>query len=68
MAKLLLLVVGVWLVLTILKRYQKNMSDQQKPKVSEDMVKCAHCGVHLPKSESIFINQRYYCCQEHSND
>jgi uncharacterized protein len=29
------------------------------------MVQCVHCGVHLPRSESVTGNGRSYCSQEH---
>jgi len=31
----------------------------------ERMVACAHCGVHLPESESLERNGRRYCSEEH---
>lgn len=31
----------------------------------EQMVKCAHCGVNQPISESILTHGRYYCCNAH---
>ena len=31
----------------------------------EQMVTCAHCGVNQPVSESVLVDGRYYCCQEH---
>lgn len=32
---------------------------------AEDMVACAHCGVYLPKSESILDNGNRFCSQAH---
>jgi uncharacterized protein len=29
------------------------------------MVKCAHCGIHLPRSESIASGNLSFCCEEH---
>jgi uncharacterized protein len=29
------------------------------------MVRCAQCGVHLPKSESILVGGNFFCCAEH---
>ena len=29
------------------------------------MVRCAHCGVHLPRDEAITLDTRHYCCAEH---
>ncbi|MFP5485508.1 MAG: PP0621 family protein [Gammaproteobacteria bacterium] len=31
----------------------------------QDMVACAHCGVHLPRTESVTHGPRSYCCAEH---
>ena len=34
--------------------------------VNEDMVRCAHCGVHVPRSESISGDGDFFCSEEHS--
>jgi uncharacterized protein len=31
----------------------------------EDMVRCVHCGVHLPRSESITSEGEFFCSDEH---
>jgi uncharacterized protein len=31
----------------------------------EDMVRCAHCGVHLPESEGIRSEEGCFCSDEH---
>ncbi len=31
----------------------------------QDMVSCAHCGLHLPKAESIPGKRAVYCSAEH---
>ena len=31
----------------------------------ERMVDCSECGVHLPVSEAIQSEGRYFCCEEH---
>ncbi|ACT49481.1 MULTISPECIES: PP0621 family protein [Methylovorus] len=67
MAKLLLLVVAAWLVYSILKRYAKNLDTRDtRPSGEEKMVKCAHCGVHLPQSESVRMAQTDYCSLAHA--
>jgi len=30
-----------------------------------DMVRCAHCGVHLPRPEALAEGALHYCSQEH---
>lgn len=32
----------------------------------EDMVKCAHCGIHFPKNEAVLGDERHFCCEQHS--
>ena len=34
-------------------------------KQPQNMVACAHCGVHLPRSEALTHGPRTYCCAEH---
>ena len=29
------------------------------------MVVCAHCGVHLPESDSISVQGKFYCSEAH---
>jgi uncharacterized protein len=31
----------------------------------ERMVGCQQCGVHLPLSEAVQSQGRYFCCEEH---
>ena len=33
---------------------------------SETMVRCAHCGVHLPRSEASLIDQNTWCSTAHA--
>jgi hypothetical protein len=32
---------------------------------AEDMVQCATCAVHLPRSEAFLVKGKFYCCQSH---
>lgn len=74
MVKIILLAIAIWLVISVLKNYRKNLeaSSEAAPKPadestikSESMVQCAHCGVHLPTSDSFLADGRYYCCEAH---
>jgi uncharacterized protein len=33
---------------------------------AESMVRCAYCGVHLPRSEATLINGKTWCDREHA--
>jgi uncharacterized protein len=74
MVKIILLAIAIWLVISVLKSYRKNLeaSSGAAPKpvdksesASESMVQCAHCGVHLPTSDSFLVDDKYYCCEAH---
>jgi uncharacterized protein len=74
MIKIILVAIAIWLVISVLKGYRKNLqaSATEKPAdnnaiKSESMVQCAHCGVHLPTSDSFLVNGQYYCCEAHIN-
>jgi len=67
MGKYLLLIIGVivvfWLVRNSLRR--RARAQEQSKTLAEDMVRCAECGMHLPRGESLITRDRYYCCAEH---
>ncbi|PMS34591.1 uncharacterized protein B0G57_11410 [Trinickia symbiotica] len=39
---------------------------QTAPSLAEPVVRCAACGVHAPKSESLFAEGLYFCCADHA--
>ncbi|WP_255531443.1 MULTISPECIES: 1,6-anhydro-N-acetylmuramyl-L-alanine amidase AmpD [Polynucleobacter] len=78
MFKWLLLFAGAYLFYLWIKGQKQVNSSKartQNPKPDkaqraiepEAMVPCQHCKVHLPKSEAIGFEERFYCTQEHLN-
>lgn len=70
MAKLILIAIAIWLIIIVLKRYRKGFDSSENQDAggqqsSETMVQCAHCGVHLPASESIQSHGQFFCSQAH---
>lgn len=69
MSKLILLLFLGLLAYIVFKGYQRTASrragDSGRPKAPERMVACAHCGVHLPESESLEGNGGRFCSEEH---
>lgn len=68
MAKILVIVLGLVLAYWLLKRYRKGLSRREERGQGgsgEDMVRCARCGLHLPRSESIVADSEFFCCAEH---
>jgi len=61
----LLVVVAVWLLRRALRSGERPDFDS-KPPVHGELVSCAHCGVHLPRSEARTAGERLYCSEEHA--
>ena len=67
--KLLLLILIVVLAYWILRGYKKKLNRRaESTRGAEDMVRCARCGLHLPRSESLQLDQAFYCSLEHRPD
>lgn len=66
MSRLLFLAVIAAVVYWLLKSFRNETSrDEEVSMQAEDMVRCVHCGVHLPKRESILVGGEYFCGEEH---
>ena len=65
MSRLLLLIAIVIVVYWLFRSYLKGNTPQSHNQAAEDMVRCAHCGLHLPKGESIVADGLTFCCAEH---
>jgi len=64
MSRLLLLIAIAAAIYLLIRSYRKNRPRQDEI-VAEEMVRCEHCGVHLPKSESVQSDGHFFCCAEH---
>lgn len=64
MSRLFLLIAIATVVYLLVRSYRKSVPPQDRSE-AEDMVRCAHCGVHLPKSESIMAGGHHFCGVEH---
>ncbi|MGE6384689.1 PP0621 family protein [Pseudomonas sp. NPDC078416] len=62
---LALIVAVVW----FFKRLTKGPAPRPKPATSEldaaPMVRCAQCGVHVPRDRALSQNQQWYCTEAH---
>jgi len=66
--KILLLIAIGFVVLAVIRTYQRSLNKPSTPardQTVEDMVKCAHCGVNLPRSEAIYSGGEFFCTPEH---
>lgn len=71
MSKIVILAIAIaaalWLLRGLRKRPQKD-SPPAAPPGAEDMVRCARCGVHLPRGEAVISQQRFFCSSQHERE
>ena len=66
--KILLLIVVGFVVWALIRNYQRSLNKpttRSGERAVENMVKCAHCGVNLPRSEAIYSGGDFFCTPEH---
>ena len=67
MGRLLVLIVLVVLAVWFIRRALRRLQPGDKPLVKEsELVRCAYCGVHLPRSEARQAEGILYCSEEHA--
>lgn len=77
MSKLLFWVVTILVILVAMRLLARASAAKQRraqhaetrravPRRYADMVQCAHCHVHLPKSEALYLLGDYWCSDEHA--
>ncbi len=63
---ILLVVAAVWLVRRALRSQVSKQVMGQKTAAPDELVACAHCGVHLPRAEARPGAGGLYCSEEHA--
>lgn len=70
MSKILFLAALAVLIYLLLQKRRKSadkrdQAHQTAGTVSESMVSCAYCKLHIPLTESLEQGSRHYCSEEH---
>ena len=62
-----LLALAVYIAWKWLQRASLTQAEQSRPRdtSAQVMVSCAHCGLHVPQSDSLAMDGRYFCSDEH---
>ncbi len=63
--KIILFLIALALLWALWRRPDERGRQSPAESPSEDMVRCAHCGVYLPQSESLAAEDCFYCCEAH---
>jgi uncharacterized protein len=69
--RFLLLALAIAMIVLLLRRLlsggrRPGPSGRELPR--EDMVPCAQCGLHVPKSEALRFKDQYFCSDRHLQD
>lgn len=65
MSRLLLLIAVAVVVYLLIKSFRRRIGNGNVSAKTEDMVRCAYCGTHLPKGESIMADGYSFCSEAH---
>ncbi|MDP1673654.1 MAG: PP0621 family protein [Burkholderiales bacterium] len=69
MVKYLLVVIVVALAIWLLRGQRRRRRADERPVAPpQDMVACAHCGVHFPRGESMSAGGRQFCSESHRDE
>ncbi|CAG4917809.1 PP0621 family protein [Paraburkholderia gardini] len=80
---ILLFIVGNWLVKAVRRAESKASARtgsassgpaaggaqraSEAPQLAEPMIRCAECGVHAPKSDSVVVAGQPFCSADHAH-
>ena len=63
--RLILIALVAWLIARGMRRRSQAGPRLPRVPVRQRMVRCGHCGVHVPMGDALGEEGRYYCCAEH---
>jgi len=74
MARFLVLALAVFALIWLLRRSFAEPPEKtetrggNRPRAASEgeLVRCEHCGLHLPRGEALERDGRRYCCEEHA--
>jgi uncharacterized protein len=62
----LFIIIAIWLVVMILRHFlQQGQRRREQLPPTTDTVKCAYCGLHLPKNDAVHAGGEWYCSEKH---
>ena len=69
MFRYLLIVLALWAAIMIVRHLYRTSRSRRDSSADAsapaDMVRCAHCGLHVPKSEALCDGAHCFCSEEH---
>ncbi|WRH91761.1 PP0621 family protein [Pseudomonas fluorescens] len=70
MLRLLFWIVVIFAAIWLWRKFKAPAASNQSHRAPREqdappMVRCAHCGVHLPRDRALSVQQQWYCSQAH---
>ncbi len=67
MLRFVVLVAAVWVAFLIVRQLLRSGSARPNaPRLPDTrMVRCAHCGLHVPEDEALQHEKHYFCSEKH---
>lgn len=67
LVRILLFALLIWILYRLVKRIIGPPKGERSKQVEyEDMVRCAWCGTHFPRSNALTRSGKDYCCEQHA--
>lgn len=63
---LLLIVVGWLFRFWLRRRFLRIRYKQSSKEIQSKMLQCYYCGLYIPQSEAIIVDNNIYCCLAHA--
>ncbi|MDH4583610.1 hypothetical protein E8F20_17270 [Pseudomonas sp. BN415] len=68
MFRLLFWIAVIFVAIWLWRRFKTPSTPRPKPQKQDEtvpMVRCAQCGVHVPRSNALSQDNRWYCSRAH---
>ena len=68
LGKILLIVAVFAVIYLVVRGYARSLAAKPPPGAGDgevDMVRCSHCGLHIPRAESHANGGQFFCSEEH---
>jgi len=71
--RLIIAIAIIWIVVSFYKRIQRKLKARHQAKpikqhTTDEIIPCAHCGVHIPSVDAIKVNEHYFCSRSHAEE
>lgn len=67
--RIILILLAIWLIAGVVRRMLRQRNGQSRRRSREldahSMVRCAHCGLHIPETEALRDGELFFCSTEH---